>query len=110
LARGDYKLPFSQNYLNQVQLDHYPSYDAEWHDNDVFHATMSIEEGVTSGRSAKYLHLKDVITGVRYPIFVADFLDLALNSLIDHGVVSGRWVGQKRGKNYGIRRAKADES
>lgn len=97
-------------YLGKSLLHYHPvGNHITWKDNVVFQATMRLI-GTTSGRSAKYVHVEDIITNATYPMFLTDLCDLAANSLIDHGVVTDRWVVQKRGNNYGIRRARSDES
>lgn len=67
-----------------------------------FTATLTIRAGINAGRSAKYLTLI-ADDGRTFPMFVADFLDMALKHGIPKGgVISGRWVIRKRGQNFGV--------
>jgi hypothetical protein len=90
-------------------MEHWPSVNCEWRENDTFLATMQLQEGVSSGRSAKYVWWKNVDTGALYPMFVTDIVDLVLRSTLHNGEVTTFWRAQKRGQNYGLRRAYADE-
>lgn len=116
-----YRAPFDRN----GNLQHYPSeqfvlpegatwtekgyqppgryVDPEWRDIEPFHATMTLEPGVTSGRSAKYVHWRDQ-DGHQYPMFVSELVDLVVSGAAkEGGVAEGDWIVCKRGANYGIR-------
>jgi len=118
----NYKAPFDR----QGSLMHYPqdqyvlSSDAvwvegkgynppakvvppDWREVVPFYATMKLDNSVTSGRSAKYVHWTD-FKGKRYPMFVTDIVGLITSGVrIEDNEVSGFWVVCKRGANYGIR-------
>lgn len=75
----------------------------DWREVVPFYATMTLDTGVTSGRSAKYINWTDE-KGRRYPMFVADVVGLITSGIrIEDGKVSGLWVVCKRGENYGIK-------
>lgn len=84
----------------------------QWRPNEPFHATLQIQ-GIRTGRSAKYLVLKAPETALddrEFPMFVADFVNLAIDEGIPAGgIISGRWMVRKRGKNYGLRLATTED-
>lgn len=84
---------------------HYPMYrDCTWDVLWPFDATMEVD-GMMSGRSAKYLILKDVDTGKEYPMFVSDLIDFIQNGgIVKDGRLTTKWMASKKGTNYGIRR------
>lgn len=104
IKRGNYKIPYGK-----LGMLHYPYGNCEWRENDTFLATLQLQEGVSSGRSAKYVWWKDVATELKYPMFVTDIVDLILHSTVFNGETTTFWRAQKRGQNYGIRKAYADE-
>ena len=81
----------------------YDFVDPDWRQVEPFYATMKIEDGVTSGRSAKYVHWKD-FNGYTYPMFVSELVGLIVSGTrIEDNEVSGYWIVCKRGANYGIK-------
>lgn len=116
----NYQAPFDRD----GNLQHYPQTQADWsgvtyvdgkrvgeiifHEPDwrevvPFRATMTLESGVTSGRSAKYVHWRDQ-DGHQYPMFVSELVDLVTaGAAKEGGVAEGMWIVCKRGANYGIR-------
>lgn len=80
----------------------YPTGSSEWRPNSPFEATLRIV-GTERGQSAARFIAENTETGVRYPVFMTELLAIAQNAVIDHGVVAGRWIGCKRGANYGLR-------
>ena len=86
----------------------YPSV-GEWRDNTPFEATLKYQ-GTERGRSAAYFKWVDQ-DGRQWPMFITDIgrmIQLALK-LQDGGKVSGRWFVVKRGQNYGITPAPAED-
>lgn len=75
---------------------------SEWRPNAPFEAALRVV-GTERGQSAARFILEDTTTGVRYPLFMTELLAIIQNATIDHGVITGRWIGCKRGANYGIR-------
>lgn len=75
-----------------------------------FYAVMEID-GMETGRSAKRVILKNVDTGQKYPMFVADLVGgikegafiVTVGQLQSSGKISGWWTACKRGANYGIK-------
>lgn len=65
-----------------------------------FGATMQVV-GMETGYSAKRLVLKDMGTGMTYPMFVADAV-----KLLEGVDLEGIWEPTKRGQNYGIKKVK----
>jgi hypothetical protein len=115
----DRKAPYDAN----GNLQHYPEYsrqgywdseaqvwmgpegtvEPEWRDVAPFHAVMTLEDGVTSGRSAKYTHWRDQ-DGRRFPMFVAELVELVVTGVVkEGGVAEGGWTVCKRGSNFGLR-------
>lgn len=84
--------------------------EPDWRPNLPFHATLQLQETVTSGRSAKYLWLAPVAHGDdhrRFPMFVTDLVAIATTIGVQPaGIISGRWMVAKRGQNYGLRLAR----
>ncbi|MFE6000355.1 hypothetical protein ACFQ6C_26400 [Streptomyces sp. NPDC056454] len=80
----------------------------EWRPNTPF-PTMLILEGTTRGMSAaRFVWRSD--KGHRYEMFMMDAVDLMKRDApIWHGTADTWWMVQKRGKNYGIRRATHDD-
>jgi hypothetical protein len=99
MAKGQYQIPFDKD----GNLMGYPEEwrGIEWRDNYQFTDTLKLDH-YYRGRSAAGLYMASAITGHRYQMFLRDFEDLINNTVIDHGVVSGRWTFTKRGANYGI--------
>lgn len=75
---------------------------SEWRPNEPFEAALRIV-GTERGRSAAHFIAEHTETGVRYTVFMTDLLHIVQNGVIERGVISGTWVGCKRGQNYGIR-------
>lgn len=72
----------------------------EWRDNTPFEATMELTS-FGRGMSAARFHWVDH-EGHRYEMFMKDMEHVIQSTVIDHGVVSGKWRICKRGKNYGL--------
>ena len=82
---------------------HYP--DWQMTGFDFFYPFKGIMEidGITSGRSAKYLTLKDTETGQTYPMFVSDLVEfIQLDGEVSGGKLTAIWGARKKGANYGI--------
>ena len=94
------KIPYDQKHN---RLLHYVDIwsTIEWRDNEPFRAKMKVVS-VNRGRSAAYFELRSD-EGVIYPMFMTDMFDMVTLTVVKKGVVSGSWVGCKRGENYGIR-------
>lgn len=73
--------------------------------NEPFKACLEVE-GTVSGRSAKYLIWR-ATDGRRFPMFVADCVDLMRRTDVTMGVVEATWIVRKRGQNYGVALAPA---
>lgn len=93
-----------------VPFDHagnmldYPAWwmDMTWRVLEPFDARMSVVS-VERGRSAARFVLEDE-RGMRYPLFMADMLDLVRTWSVDAGRTPElRWAPVKRGQNYGLR-------
>lgn len=81
----------------------------EWRPNDPFTATLWLAE-TRRGRSAAYFIWRSG-DGREYPMFISDMLLLVQSGVTikPGGSVSTRWMVTKRGANYGIRHAPAEE-
>lgn len=66
---------------------------------------MVLAKHVTSGRSAKYVHVVDP-AGVAYPMFITDLMKVCTERTVHGGrIVLGagdRWYVVKRGQNFGL--------
>ena len=81
----------------------YPHYNSGWDYNITITARMKVD-GMYSGRSAKGIILEDLLTGKRYHMFIADFVQAAQNLIITAGIFEEMlWTASKRGTNYGIK-------
>lgn len=98
----EYLIPFSRE---SGDLEHYAGHEGdkyyEWRKNYMFSDTLTLIQ-MHRGRSAKYVEWMDS-EGRTYPMFVKDFLDLAMNHKIVKGKATGQWTFQKRGQNFGVR-------
>lgn len=106
--KGDYLVPFD----NTGNLVHYAYYNSDvvMRENVAFEAKLRLKAKMVTGFSAKYVIWENVDTGVTYPMFIKDMIDLLLNSEVSQGeTYKTHWRVQKRGSNYGIRLADADE-
>lgn len=96
------KIPFRDG--NQL---HYPErhysgsgfVEPEWVDNFEFDDELEIT-GIKRGRSAAYFILKSITTGKEYTMFMKDLMEFLQGTKLQ-----SRWTFQKRGSNYGIRKA-----
>lgn len=83
---------------------HYPS----WYEQNAtalvepFDAVLEVVQ-MNTGRSAKYVTLRNVETNITYPMFVSDLLDVVRYGEVSKGRMTGRWTVSKRGQNYGIK-------
>lgn len=97
--KGDYKIPFD---AEGNMLSYAPwGGDPEWRDNKPFEATMEFL-GYSRGRSSALMWFRDA-SNFKYPVFLSDFDKVA--RLMVHGTITARWVGTKRGTNYGLQLA-----
>jgi hypothetical protein len=78
----------------------------DWRPGAEFEATLELDHTI-SGRSAKYFMWHDINTGLTYPMFAADLVDLCKKGIVRRGISHSVWVPRKRGANFGIRWAKA---
>lgn len=81
-----------------------------WRPNVPFTATLRLAES-RRGRSAAYFIWHDE-DDREFPMFISDMLLLVQSgvSIKPGGMVSTRWMATKRGANYGIRHAAAEET
>lgn len=118
---ADLKVPYSP----QGNLMHHPGYPklvegsegeltypevGEWRDNESFEATLRLM-GTARGRSAAFFCWEDVKTGQAWPMFITDVSRLITMAahIEPGGVVSGRWFVVKRGHNFGLTPAPAQD-
>lgn len=95
------KIPFDKD----GNMREYTGYgDTEWRDNVEFPATLLVD-GYERGRSAVRVIMRNCATNATYPMFISDFVELAKGGRIIYGEVGGRWIGGKRGSNYGLKLA-----
>jgi hypothetical protein len=82
----------------------------DWRTNDPFTATLRLAE-TRRGRSAAYFIWR-ADDDREFPMFISDMLLLVQSGvrIKPGGMVSTRWMVTKRGANYGIRHAGADET
>lgn len=87
------------------RMTSYPSgyRSTDWRPNEPFEATLKLV-GQSRGRSSALFEWGDVKTGTRYPMFMSSLGDLIENTLINYGLVHGKWIAVKKGANYGIER------
>lgn len=74
-----------------------------WVDCHVFKATLKFRHGIR-GRSAVRFVWEDDESGITYPMFMTDMVELLKNTTIRNGEITGTWTFCKRGSNFGILR------
>lgn len=80
----------------------------DWRPNTPFQTTLRLD-GTCRGRSAAYFVWKDDAE-CEFPMFISDMADLVkAGATVTAGVVTAWWMVAKKGANYGIRLATADE-
>jgi hypothetical protein len=79
----------------------------EWRDNTPFSAVMKLQ-GAERGYSAAHFIWHDE-HGHRFTMFMTDITHLVQTANVHKGTVDSWWVACKRGRNYGVRLATADE-
>jgi hypothetical protein len=97
--QGD--VPFDAN----GNLMHFPETwrsSITWKPSFVFADTLELLPGVTSGRSAKYVHWRSTTTGVTHPMFASDLVDVVRTGIAAGGLKTGQWTFVKRGMNFGL--------
>lgn len=67
-----------------------------------FEANIRILDYYT-GRSARGLNLQNEDTGVKYTMFMSDFIDFIRHGNVKDGIMVGTWTVVKKGANFGIR-------
>lgn len=73
----------------------------EWRPNEPMELRLTID-GVTSGRSAKYVTWTGA-DGKVYPMFVSDIVEMFRDGItVTAGQVQGVFKVRKRGENYGL--------
>ena len=94
------KIPFDKD-GNMLE---YPGYygDTAWIDNEPFDCQLNVV-GFERGRSAARVVLQCDTTGAKYPMFLSSFVEMTQQATVQHGSVVGRWIGCKKGQNYGIK-------
>ena len=80
----------------------YTSFDIEWKVVEPFWAHLEVVT-LNTGRSAKYVTVKDVDRRITYPMFVSDLIDVIRYAKVENGRISALWTASKRGQNYGIK-------
>lgn len=85
-------------YRHEAQEEYDEKY--QWRDNVPFEATMELTS-FGRGMSSARFHWVDH-EGHRYEMFMKDMEKVLKSTIIDHGVVSGKWQICKRGQNYGL--------
>lgn len=103
---GQYRVPYDRagnlmHYASERYASESPG-QVDWRANEPFHADLQLLDEMGTGRSAKYLWWRDVATGLRYPMFVVDLVDLVRHGAIEYGQVLDDWAVRKRGTNYGL--------
>lgn len=73
----------------------------EWRLLLPFDASLTLV-GTSRGMSARTFHWRDEATGITYPMFPSDLVDVIQRTTVTRGVASARWVARKKGANYGI--------
>ena len=100
------RVPFDErgNLLHWAEpdpYDYWPDRGVCWKDAFEFEAALRFVDMRSYGH-AKYMVVEDVQTGLRYSMFVRDFVDTVDRAIIDHGVIAGRWGFRKRGQEFGV--------
>lgn len=109
-APKDWQVMFSArtgDLLDQAYKWHYdqPSEIVLRDASETFMAQMQVIKARAnwsgSGRTAKLL-MKDLLSGVKYYIFLDSFVAAAFDTVIDRGIIDGVWGYEKRGSSQGV--------
>jgi hypothetical protein len=58
----------------------------------------------TKGRSSVRVYVRDTQSGVKYPMFMADFWTVLMKHGLNNETIHGvKWVACKKGANYGLK-------
>jgi hypothetical protein len=98
------KIPFDKR-GNMMEYAGYYG-DTVWINNEPFDCKLNVI-GFERGRSAARVIMQCDTTGARYPMFLSSFVEMTQQSTVSNGSITGRWVGCKKGQNYGIKLAVA---
>lgn len=96
------KIPFDENGNMQEYAGHHGG--VTWIDNVPFECKLNVV-GFERGRSAARVIMQCDTTGAKYPVFLSSFVEMTQQGTISHGSITGRWVGCKKGSNYGLKLA-----
>lgn len=78
----------------------------EWRELGEFDAQMAVTS-IERGRSAARFILVDVVTLIKYPMFMVSMLDLLHKNVVTCGRVYTTWEPCKKGANYGLMQSKS---
>lgn len=105
MTKADYKVPFAEDgsLLHYAETRYARPADrgVEWRPAEPFTAALTIAT-MHTGRSAKYTEWTDA-AGRRFPMFIADLIEMLRSADVHRGTVDGFWTVRKRGQNYGVR-------
>jgi hypothetical protein len=105
MAKGNFKVPYDEA-GNMMKAVHRWAVPHEWRDNTPFLAKLELDDWVDP-RAVKF---KDVDTGLYYPMFITEFVQLVKESELSEGVTYKiYWMAVKKCKDYGIRMAESYE-
>lgn len=96
------KIPFRDG-----NLLGYAQGELEWIDNFVFYDTI-VYDGFERGRSSIKIIFKRVSNGKRVEMFMKDFDLIMKSGGFQSNHLTGHFTFQKRGQNYGIRKAEGE--
>lgn len=98
MAKSGYRIPFCEG--DMLAYADYWRGTVEWRDNEQFEATLKYV-GFERGRSAAHLIFEDE-NGHSFPMFLQQFDEIMHAGGFDGNKIYGKWVGVKRGQNYGV--------
>lgn len=116
MAKKTYQAPYDRN----GNLMHYPE-TQWWYENDERHyapptwrdpapfTARLTYQGYKRGRSAAYFQWVDE-NGRTFPMFLTDIDDILRTRELGPDGITATWVECKRGQNYGLRLASAEEA
>lgn len=97
---------FGETYHEMLSYPEEQAKGFEWRELGEFDAQLAITT-IERGRSAARFVLVDVVTLVKYPMFMVSMLDLLHKNVITCGRVYTTWEPCKKGTNYGLMQSKS---
>jgi len=105
MPKGNFKVPYNEA-GDLMKSVHRWAVPEEWRDNTPFLAKLKLDGWLAPSA----VRFKDVDTGLCYPMFLTELVELIKVSEISEGVTHKmHWMVVKKYQDYGIRLAESNE-